>query len=81
MTETIIETLRFYADPDTYRAITILADSPAGEFMDDFSDDHGDDFFRRPMPGKRARDTLAKLGIPLYDEADLSDNPDWLLDM
>jgi hypothetical protein len=51
------ETLAFYADAETYHAIAFLADPPCGEFMDDFSDDHGDDY-DRPMPGRRARSTL-----------------------
>lgn len=51
--------LEFYADPETYFAITFLDDPPSGDFMDDFSDDHGGEF-DRPMPGKRARAALAK---------------------
>lgn len=51
------QALSFYADPDTYCAMTIMTDPPCGEFADDFSDDHGGDY-DRPMPGKCARAAL-----------------------
>ena len=47
------EALEFYADPNTYMAVAFIADPPAGPFVDDFSDDHGNEFYDRPMPGKR----------------------------
>lgn len=56
------EALEFYADPDTYCAIGFFPDPPCGEFIDDFSDDHGNENYRRPMPGKRARAALAHDG-------------------
>ena len=60
----LIDALRFYATPHTYHAVTILADRPAGEFFDDVSEDHGDRYYGRAMPGKLARETLTRLGIP-----------------
>jgi hypothetical protein len=57
-----IEALEFYADPCTYDAIAFMADRPAGEFADDFSDDHGFNQYSRPMPGKVARDALKDIG-------------------
>lgn len=60
----LIDALRFYASAQTYHAVTVLADRPAGEFADDFSEDHGDEYYERAMPGKLARETLTRLGIP-----------------
>lgn len=51
------EALAFYADPATYHAIAFMADPPCGQFMDDFSNDHGDEY-DRPMPGHLARQAL-----------------------
>ena len=48
-----IETLKFYADPDTYFAIAFLPDPPCGEFINDF------DELRKP--GALARKTLKRL--------------------
>lgn len=55
------DALWFYADPDTYFAIGFLPDSPCGEFMDDFDDEHGFNQYDRPMPGKLARKVLRKM--------------------
>lgn len=54
------EALEFYADPETYHAIMILADRPCGDFADDFSQDEitEDLGYERPMPGKYAREVL-----------------------
>jgi hypothetical protein len=52
--------LEFYADPETYYGIGFLADSPCGEFAQDFSDDHGDDTLPGPRPGARARRALGE---------------------
>lgn len=58
------EALQFYADPNSYFAIGVFADRPAGEFADDFSD--ADDWptvdfpYERPMPGARARAALIR---------------------
>lgn len=59
--EKLIEALEFYADPDSYFGIGMLADKPCGEFADDFSADHGFNQYDRPMPGKLARATLLKV--------------------
>jgi hypothetical protein len=50
--------LVMYADPSSYHAIFFMPDRPCGWFIDDFSEDHGDDFYDRPMPGARARAAL-----------------------
>jgi len=53
-----IKTLEFYADPSNYHAISIVYDSPAGNFIKDF------DFvpyYNRKMPGKMARKALYKI--------------------
>ena len=56
------EALSFYADPDTYAAITFIGDPPCGEFEDDFSyievSSSGTPY-QREMPGKRARAAIA----------------------
>jgi hypothetical protein len=60
--------LAFYAEPETYHAIFIVPDRPAGGFADDFSEDHGDPFYKRPMPGAKARAVLrehAEVLLPL----------------
>lgn len=64
----LILALEFYADPETYHAIGFFPDRPCGDFMEDFSEDHGDDFYDRPMPGKRARDVLSKIDLGKNDE-------------
>lgn len=56
------EALEFYADPGTYHALMIWADPPCGEFIEDYSEDHGDPFYERAMPGKTARAALAEWG-------------------
>jgi hypothetical protein len=53
-----IETLGFYANPASYHAISFLVDRPAGWFADDFSHDKQ---YGRLMPGKEARNALAKI--------------------
>ena len=53
-----IETLALYADPTSYHAVAFMADRPAGWFADDFSHDKN---YRRRMPGKEARKTLARI--------------------
>ncbi len=55
------DALEFYANPQSYHAMSFIADRPAGEFADDFSEDHGDEFYDRAMPGKRARAVLYKV--------------------
>ena len=50
----ILNTLDFYADPETYFAIAFIPDPPSGEFMDDFSDTS----YLGRKPGKMAREAL-----------------------
>ena len=52
------ETLVVYADPGFYHAIGFGFDRPCGDFADDFSEDHADPFYDRPMPGAAARAAL-----------------------
>lgn len=54
----LIEALTFYALPGTYHAIAFMPDPPAGEFAEDFDENHGDNFYQRAMPGSRARAAL-----------------------
>ena len=63
------EALAFYADPETYFAIAVLADRPCGEFADDFSE-----VWWEPVqgmeekPGKRAREVLGvDYSVSLYE--------------
>jgi hypothetical protein len=60
----MLETLAFYADPDSYFAIAFFSDKPCGEFMDDFDEEYNQELctYDRPMPGKRARICLKKNG-------------------
>lgn len=63
---TAIEGLCFYADPDTYFAMSFLADRPCGEFADDFTaiqdvNEAGEVVFERLQPGKYAREILVQL--------------------
>ena len=51
--------LSFYGNPASYHAVGFWVDPPAGGFADDFSEDHGDDYYDRDMPGKLAREVLA----------------------
>lgn len=55
-----LDALATYADPETYHAIAIIADRPAGTFADDFSKTKNP-FYDRKMPGKLARATFKKL--------------------
>lgn len=49
-------TILFYADPDSYRAILLLRDSPCGDFGDDMNVDMWTNInYDRSMPGKMAR--------------------------
>lgn len=55
----LIETLRLYADPDTYFATFIQADRPAGAINDDWSThDHPDYDDEDVRPGYAARKAL-----------------------
>ncbi len=53
-----IEALQLYADVESYHAVVVMADRPAGAFADDFSYDKG---YGRKMPGKAARRALRAL--------------------
>ena len=57
----VVETLAFYARPSNYHAIAFSSDPPCGGFADDFDEGHGDAFYSRPIPGKRARAVLDKI--------------------
>lgn len=56
----LAEALAFYADPDSYFAIAIMADRPCGEFADDVSKD---ETYGRHMPGAKARAALANAAL------------------
>jgi len=57
----VVEGLAFYANPGNYHAVAFMFDPPCGGFADDFDEDHGETLlYNRPMPGKRAREALAK---------------------
>lgn len=58
--EELLVALSFYAEPGTYHACGFLFDRPCGGFDEDFDEDHGDDFYERPMPGKRARQAMKR---------------------
>jgi len=47
--------LAFYADPDSYFAISIMTDRPCGGFAEDIGEV---DAYDREMPGKLAREIL-----------------------
>ena len=53
----LVEALRFYADPQTYFAISMFPDPPCGEFITDFED--VGEMSGRQRPGKRARAALS----------------------
>lgn len=59
--EPVIEALSWYADPEFYHAVGFWFDPPCGGFDEDFSSDHGNEFYKRDMPGKLARKTLDDL--------------------
>lgn len=55
-----LNALKCYADPESYRAIMIMPDRPAGWFADDIgSHKHPD--YKNKMPGVRARRALDKI--------------------
>lgn len=55
-----VDALRLYADPASYHAILFHSDHPAGWFSSDFSDGPVG-LYNRPMPGKMAREALARI--------------------
>lgn len=66
----MLETLLFYAEPDTYFAIGFWPDRPCGELMDDFSETQDQNGFDKVVPGKRARELFDKLDLEVYYEED-----------
>ena len=58
MLNVLTNTLAFYADAETYHAISFLEDSPCGEFTTDFSHNDSYDYEK---PGARARAALRKV--------------------
>jgi hypothetical protein len=56
--EKLEKALWFYANPDTYYAVSFLFDPPCGGFRDDFGWVKWSDYNRK-MPGKVARRALA----------------------
>lgn len=58
--------LEFYADPQTYFAVMLVSDPPAGDIMEDFgSTELG------MKPGKKARDLLDRYdGEGVWDAID-----------
>lgn len=60
----IVRALEFYADPNTYFAVALVPDHPAGEIMTDF----GRTADLGMKPGKRARDALGIAEPPPPDE-------------
>jgi hypothetical protein len=69
-----LEVVAFYGDPDSYFAIAIWPDRPAGNFADDFSDvDSLGYFYERDMPGKKARELLAAEWTHEFLETEVND--------
>lgn len=60
MIKKLIKTLYFYANPETYHAISFFPDSPCGGFLDDFTIEAGS-IYDRPMPGAKARRLLEEI--------------------
>jgi hypothetical protein len=54
--ELLVQTVQFYGDPESYRAIGFFPDRPCGDFIEDFADTE-----LGLKPGKRARATLDAL--------------------
>jgi len=59
--EKLVRALTFYADPETYHACSFYFDPPTGGWDTDFDYNHGNDFYQREMPGKRARAAIQEL--------------------
>jgi hypothetical protein len=74
--ERLREALEFYADPETYFAIACIGDPPCGDFIRDFSDDHGHPQLDGMRYGKRARAALKAVAEaetePKYVSTDLA---------
>lgn len=61
------EAVAFYADPETYHAISFISDSPCGEFSNDLSNNN---YYDYPKPGKLGRYVLNKLYTKIIRERD-----------
>jgi len=59
--ETLLEALAHYGNPDSYFAVAVFPDRPAGWFADDLDDDHGHGHYDRPMHGSLARKTIQEV--------------------
>ena len=60
----LVEALTFYADPETYFAVSVFGDPPCGAFASDigtleYLDDHGNVVDTEHRPGEYARTVLA----------------------
>ncbi|WP_415912949.1 hypothetical protein [Neptuniibacter sp. QD37_11] len=55
--ESLMEVLAFYADPDSYFAVSFMADKPAGKFSEDMREVF-DGLRTKQVPGKRASEAL-----------------------
>lgn len=74
----LVETVVFYGDPENYHATAFWFDPPCGAFREDFSEDHGDPFYERPMPGAKAREVLRRnldALLPILDAVDARVTP------
>ena len=50
----LLDAIHFYADPETYFAISLIPDPPCGDFIEDFSETPE----LGMKPGKKAREAL-----------------------
>lgn len=57
----IIDALKFYANPESYHGVAIIADPPCGDFGGDFSLDHNHPDYEWPMAGALARKVLKQI--------------------
>lgn len=70
----LVNALMFYADPDTYFAISVLPDPPCGGFADDFGEieyfDDQDQLVETVLrPGEHARSALEDIFFdPSFDK-------------
>lgn len=65
--EEVMSALAFYAEPATYHAIAFVPDLPAGAFVGDFDESHGDNWYDRPMPGARARAAMEAWRLAVFE--------------
>lgn len=72
--ESILETLDFYADPDSYFGIGFIFDHPCGEFKNDFDKSYNNDDYDRNMAGKMAREALSKRNSVFLEHYEKTNN-------